>query len=488
VNDYFALNIGCLSISVHKASIFLKIALFLWTSASSGIMTFYMVFLKQAGFTIKEVFLAHSIFPLIQVLIASSFVVSPNKCDKPKQILILNLILTSLSGLTMTYMPSVETSKYENHDFDLFYHPQNETWTTNETICDGEVKDVYLDSCSLKCSDKADLKYIGHGNIILPDNNTLHNSFSVSLNNFRNSSEVCSVSVNFSSETTQFYSDYKNWWNYSCYLSCSKTDDVTCFVGVTKRNAFVIIYAILITIFMITYSNVFRVFDVTMIHSAKEYKATYEQLRLWTNIGALAGPFLAGIAVKITTISGHQNIYSGNFYAFIFLCVFTAVTVCKVQIHKIEPATKIWEKTKIISKSPDAMVFFLVLFLLGTSWGFNSMYLNWYLAEIETTVFLFSIINSMKSLYGIPFLFLSKWFFKKMGETSIFLQAFTVYATAFFGYSFLQTAWPALLLEINTVFTYHLLWEAVMSFCNIISPKGLVDIINMSTGSLHYTI
>ncbi|GIX86044.1 MFS_1_like domain-containing protein [Caerostris darwini] len=94
----------------------------------------------------------------------------------------------------------------------------------------------------------------------------------------------------------------------------------------------------------------------------------------------------------------------------------------------------------------------------------------------------------MNSIYGLPFLYTSKWIVKKVGETNIFLLALLAHAVCYFGYSYLQVAWPAVLFELKSILTYHLLWVAVISYCTSVTPKGLLATVNTTAGSIHFVI
>ncbi|GBM49321.1 hypothetical protein AVEN_199032-1 [Araneus ventricosus] len=440
-------------------------------------MTFYIVFLKQTGLTINEIFIIHTVAPIVQFLGTACLAFLTDKIGKAKAILMLNLILTGLSLVMIMHVPNVTVSKCTN-DSVLFLHQGDRTWTTNQTsICNAKETKLYFEHCKEICAKGTEL--------ILAECEA-NASFSATMKSFPILNEVCSVSFTFCvNPTEQCSEDIRN---NSFYLSCLQPTHEECSLTISERAMRVIAYGTVIIIFMTTYSNTYRFFDVTTAYLVTEHNADYGRIRFWGILGALTGPFIAGLTVKLSESFDRQVYYAASFYSYAILCLLTAGVVFRMDVRKFEAGTKMLKKSVELAKSPDASIFFLVVFLLGTSWGCHHMYKNWLLEEIQTSVLLFSVVDSMKGIYGLPFLFISKWIVRKVGETQIFLLAFLAHAISFYGYSFLQATWPAILLELATIVNYQLLWVAVMSFCVAITPKGLVATVNTTAGSIHFTI
>ncbi|GIY97735.1 MFS_1_like domain-containing protein [Caerostris extrusa] len=110
-----------------------------------------------------------------------------------------------------------------------------------------------------------------------------------------------------------------------------------------------------------------------------------------------------------------------------------------------------WKKTMFLMKNPDVLSFVLVIFILGTAFCFTKNFMFWYLEGMNSPSFLIGLIPAVR-------------------------------------YSFLQDPWYSLVLEGTNIFTYHLLWVAVVLYSHEIAPEGLTSTVIATAGSIHYHI
>ncbi|GIY05787.1 hypothetical protein CDAR_506601 [Caerostris darwini] len=484
VSNRFTFTIlKCFTISIYKPLVTLKLALLLYFSAGAALMTFYIVYLKQIGLTIQEIFLMHSIIPLIQATCTAIFAVISDKFGKAKILLILNLIITGASIAALNYVPVVISPECNNQSVVLHYDPENATWISNMSLCEKNETEIYIDACHTAClNESSDIKSKGGSNISQPETKNLPCTTSVTFHNLQMKNELCPVSFNSSQIEDAFQC------HNGCNISCTKANTIKCAVGVEGRKVLVVIYIIIITIFLTTYVNSYRFLDITSMILVKEHHVEYGLVRLWAVLGVLIGPPMAGLVVELASVPGGKANYAATFYLFAVVCLLTAAMVYKVDVRSLGHSTELWKKTVVFAKSIDVLFFYIVLFLMGLSWGFRHFYKNWFLAELNTSVVLLSVIEAAQSLYGVPFLLKSEWIVGKLGETRVFVLAFIAYGISFLGYSVLQTAWPAILIEVTTVVNYQLFWVAVIKYCILITPDSIVAIVNSTAGSIHFTI
>ncbi|GFV43989.1 MFS_1_like domain-containing protein [Trichonephila clavipes] len=486
-SDYLILNLRCTKIKVLKPLVSLKLSLFIWFAAGGALMTFYMVHLKQMGLTIQEIFLMFSVIPVLQTLFTACAAVIADKFGKAKIILICNLLIAGTAILVLSFVPHVKPTDYGNISANLHCDRENSTWTTDLVLCKTNKTKMALENCELKClhtitkCDEQDCQLYEREH---SENISLNETIYVNISSFKNETAFFGFSVYSNSSSNLFAKQCHR----NCSLICLKSNIEKCRKETNGRLLTVFIYIIIITIFMTTYVNSYRFFDVTVMILVKELDSDYGLVRFWAILGALAGPLLGGVAIKVAPNSGDGEKYSMTLYLFSVLCILNAITVWKVDVKNFTPGSKLFQKTILFAKSLDILFFYLILLVLGTSWGFRHMYKNWFLAEIDTPVYLFSLTDSAPSIYSLPFLFKSKWIVGKLGEVNVFVLSLITYGIGFIAYSYLQTAWLALLIEVTTVMNYQLLWVAVMNYCIKITPDGIVAIVNSTAGSIHYTI
>ncbi|GIY93985.1 hypothetical protein CEXT_329961 [Caerostris extrusa] len=379
VSDRFTFTIlKCFTISIYKPLVTLKLALLLYFQATC----------------------------------TAIFAVISDKFGKAKILLILNLIITGASIAVLNYV-LLSFPECNNQSVVLHYDPENATWISNVSLCEKNETEIYIDACHTTClNESSNIKSNGDSIVSQSEAKNLPCTSSVAFRNLQVKNELCSVSFNSSHIEDAFQC------NNGCNISCTKADTIKCAVGVEGRKVLVVIYIIIITIFLTTFVNSYRFFDITAMILVKEHQAEYGLVRLWAILGALIGPPMAGFVVELASVPGGKANYAATFYLF---CGSLSSNCCHV------------------------------LFLMGLSWGFRHFYKNWFLAELNTSVVLLSVIEAAQSLYGIPFsaeIRMDRW---KVGRDKTILVA-------------------------------------VIKYCILITPDNIVAIVNSTAGSIHFTI
>ena len=81
---------------------------------------------------------------------------------------------------------------------------------------------------------------------------------------------------------------------------------------------------------------------------------------------------------------------------------------------------------------PDWMIYVLIislLFLLGNCYGFVETFLFLLLKdEMHAPMYLLGLTITTGAVISIPFLYVSDWIVKKMGNENVFIVAFFAYA------------------------------------------------------------
>ncbi|GBM84953.1 hypothetical protein AVEN_120220-1 [Araneus ventricosus] len=203
----------------------------------------------------------------------------------------------------------------------------------------------------------------------------------------------------------------------------------------------------------------------------------------------MVGPPLVGIILDKTNGSNdNEKSYTLAFVCAIIFSVFTAFSIGIVNPKFHKPASKIWKKSSELVKNLNIMLFFALLITMGSVAGFQTTYRNWYLKELGASDLLTGIISGVDALYGIPFLCKSKWCINKVGVRHVFILGLLGHVVYSFSFSAMEEPWIALIIESTTILSYHLFWVAVIQYSDEIAPDGLVAIMKILAGSLHYNI
>ncbi|GBN13952.1 hypothetical protein AVEN_91368-1 [Araneus ventricosus] len=255
-----------------------------------------------------------------------------------------------------------------------------------------------------------------------------------------------------------------------------------------NRMVWIFIYGTVVVLSYTSLTAAHRCFDVISADLSNRHNSDFGKQRLWSLLGASAGPSLAGLILEKTTSEE-----SGKNYALIFVCaiLFTILSIVPVwnispEFHK--PATRLWKKSLELMKKHEIFLFFLLLLTAGISFGFQMMYGNWYLQSLGAPDLLLGISKGISTLCGLPVLYASKWFFDKTGVRSFFVLSVLCHVFYSFGFSLMREPWLAMGFELANVFAYLLFWPAVMQYCEEVAPVEMQATMKGIAGVLHFNI
>ncbi|GIX71219.1 MFS_1_like domain-containing protein [Caerostris extrusa] len=157
--------------------------------------------------------------------------------------------------------------------------------------------------------------------------------------------------------------------------------------------------------------------DVTTMFLCKEHNSDFGHERFFAIIGNVIISPIAGIIAEATSpIPGGKN-YEGGLYLFVAMTTVLFVIIYKLPVRVVPPGEKMFKKSLKLIKNIDVVMFFIVIFILGTTWNFSKYFLFWYLEELQAPGLLIGMVTSVSALYGLPFLLTAKWWIKKLVPT-----------------------------------------------------------------------
>lgn len=453
--------------------------------------TFLLIFFKQRGLTLKELSIIYVLSPLVQFFGPTICGIIADKLGRSKPVLILNLFLTILIVVGMLMVPSMSVVSCEPQLVKLKCHPNEFGRLIAKTSCDVNTDIIELVSCNVTCPDNV-TQYCSGQNLIcemLEGNEDFRNlSLSVHVNWAYKLKSKCYYNVTSMSHKNASYS----WCNVPhkmyCRINCTMNAEENCNEQNENRYIYLILNMILLILFFTVFSNTYRFLDVTAMCLVKEHKSDFGRERFFSIIGILIFSPLAGYIVDASTAEGELKNYDAVFYFFIGLIFLMLAVIYKLKVSIRPPGKNMWKKSIYLLKKFDNIAFIMVLFVLGSAWGFSKNLTSWYLEGMKAQGFLLGLISSVSALYGLPFLLTSNWWVKKIGATQIFILGLVGYVASGIGYSYLLDPWLALLVEVTSIFTYHLLWVAVIVHSHSIAPEGLTATVIATAGGVHYSL
>lgn len=427
--------------------------------------------------------------PLVQFFGPSICGVIADKLGRSKPVLVGNLFLTILVVVCMLLAPSMNMPKCDTKPVRLLCHSDENNRLIAETDCENDSDVIKLSSCNITFvgneTEECDVQK--HECDILEENEYISNlSLSIQGDSLCKMKNKCNHNI-----TSVRYLNNSFPW---CGGQHQKCCDITCLMNSEEncvqfsRTPYLVLNMFLLILFYGVMSNTYRFLDITSMCLAKEHNSDYGRERFFAIVGILTFSPLYGYLVDATTVADKERNYDAAFYLFIGFIFSVLCVLYKLDVTIQPPGKNMWRKTLHILKNPDNIAFIGVLLVLGMAWGFIKNLTPWYLEGMKADGFLLGLITSVNALYGLPFLFTSKWWVKKIGTTKIFILGLLGYVASAIGYSLLRDPWFALLIECTSIFTYHLLWVAVIVHSHDIAPEGLRATVISTAGGVHFSI
>ncbi|KAG8195814.1 hypothetical protein JTE90_004817 [Oedothorax gibbosus] len=485
--DYFKLSFfKGYAIRIYKPLFLIKVALFFWFAGGIATQTFFPVFLKQRGVSIAQMSLATTVSTVLQLICSLIAGVVADKIGRTKPILFILLAIIVALCVAFFIMPPLDTDAAKHHFYFQDSNIDSTHKSTFEPICNfsatyNEPKcKLYYNSSQMFSKDhcfKSDIveeKMLSQ--IAIINNRTIA---------FKKI-EICLLGSNEIMSSNYSYKicngNYCNYLLHECksrFGECSNRDNSTVVLFLA--------YALLTAIYFTSLTLTFRFFDDTVITLTSEHNSDFGRQRVWSNIGSLVGPTLAGYVMQWA--SGNDRNYSLVFVFYGSFTLLSALASWKLVMPKRNPGKRMWRKFIALLKNPDILTFMLVVLVLGTSYSYIILYSNWFLEDLGASKVFLGLLTPVSSTFAFVTLLTSKWWYRNVGAENIFVIALVGYAFYFVYLSFLIEPWYAILGRIVAfTFSYHLLWVTVVEFSHILAPEGLHATVIVSIGVFHFLV
>ncbi|GBN44898.1 hypothetical protein AVEN_16248-1 [Araneus ventricosus] len=451
---------------------FVQIYLITFFTGGFTSSVFVPVYLKSRGITIAHlsVFTATSIISQCLSNLVSGTIT--DKTGRSKPVLMANIVIFLLISLVFTQMPHVKECSRER--IRLRCSEGNLTARESCQILSNSTDSV---SCSLVKS----INSQGNGGpeLCKPFNISSFNVV-VKENKSRNYSITCRYNIHLQNYSTKSVGLCKG----ECKLfemDCTFNESHDCNAN---RGFWIVIYGILINFLYFSHTTTYRLFDVIVTDLTNAHKADFGRQRVFSIIGSLTGPPMAGY---ILHQSGDKQ-YSTVFFSSAIFAALSALSMSAVDVKPKKPASKMWKKTLGWVMNLDVCLFFLMIVIMGSAYGFQITYSSWYLQDLGASDLLLGINRGMAGLYGLPFLYSSRWWVDKIGHRNLFVLGLLGHAVYCFSFSLLTEPWFVLVIQLTIVVTYHLFWVTTMLNIVETAPEGLQATARILAGCLHFSI
>lgn len=135
--------------------------------------------------------------------------------------------------------------------------------------------------------------------------------------------------------------------------------------------------------------------------------------------------------------------------------------------------TDIGEGLRLLAKNRDALVFFFLAFVIGTSSGCIENFAYVRVREVGGTGSDMGILRLICSLAGAPMFWFSGPVTELLGTDGVLVLSLVAYALRFFNYAMMRNPYHALPAEILRGVTFAAFWSAGSMYAHRISPPGM---------------
>ena len=135
--------------------------------------------------------------------------------------------------------------------------------------------------------------------------------------------------------------------------------------------------------------------------------------------------------------------------------------------------TNIMNGLRLLSKNSDALVFFFLVFVIGTSSGCIENFAYVRVREVGGTGNNMGMLRLVSSLAGAPMFWFSGPMTEALGNDIVLVLSLLAYVARFFNYAWMKHPYHALPAEALRGITFALFWSSGSMYAHKISPPGM---------------
>lgn len=135
--------------------------------------------------------------------------------------------------------------------------------------------------------------------------------------------------------------------------------------------------------------------------------------------------------------------------------------------------TNIMDGLRLVSKNSDALVFFFLVFVIGTSSGCIENFAYVRVREVGGTGNNMGILRLVSSLAGAPMFWFSGPMTEALGNDVVLVLSLLAYVARFLNYAWMKHPYHALPAEALRGITFALFWSSGSMYAHKISPPGM---------------
>lgn len=518
---------------LDKTLIPLKLVLFTYYGAAACLLPYLTVHMRQIGITVEETAIIYAVLPIVGFLGPPTAGFFADRLGRYQPVLIAALIGVGVFHTALLAIPQVSIEEIPINVEFLCSHQGTSVKADRcspKKVCPNNLTspemNLGLGQCFTSClASKSHLNQSLISEICLQGNSLTCDHFdqsniSITVSDIvlvSSSSSGCEYQIqNFNWNNKTFTNMTCPLYNVDCHMKCSLhfTLASLAFMPAFPPASSVILpkaenelgefpmcekyignhmltfstYFLLRIIGGVFLSTAFTLMDATCFAMIKTNNGEYGKQKLWSILATAIFSPITGILIDHMTKTKGFADYSPAFYVFDGLIICTIMLSFRLKMQLDNPSDKMLKNLKRLLQKFEVVAFLVMIFVLGTMWGFLETFLFWYMLDLNSPKYLLGLTVTIGSGVSIPVLFCAGKIVKKLGNITLLILAFIIYSLRMIGYSLIHNPWWSLVFESMEVITINLMWVAAATYGNDIAPKGLTATMQGTMGGIHYGI
>lgn len=161
------------------------------------------------------------------------------------------------------------------------------------------------------------------------------------------------------------------------------------------------------------------------------------------------------------------------------------VSKTKKSVEEPKKKTDIGQGLRLLSQNSDALIFFFLVFVIGTSSGCIENFAYVRVREVGGTGNQMGMLRLVSSLAGAPMFWFSGPLTEYLGVDVILVLSLLAYVARFFNYAYIHHPYHALPAEALRGITFALFWSSGSTYAHRISPPGMAATMLMLLNAMY---
>lgn len=194
-------------------------------------------------------------------------------------------------------------------------------------------------------------------------------------------------------------------------------------------------------VFQISSGICYTLLDASAIALCEKHGESFGNIRFWAILATGIFSPICGLLVDHLSdgLDEFHTNYSPSFHFFNTLVLVTLIVASVMNIEVTTTPSNVWRNFKPLLKSQAIWFLLVIVFIIGTLWGFVESFLFWYLLDLKAPKFLLGLTLTTGALISLPFLYSSEWLINKFGHVNLMILSLCFYCIRFVGYSLIES-------------------------------------------------